>query len=211
MPFDNVRKLISLRSRESGPLPGDAPQDFFEGWLRDGTGGTCWAGAGALHALLLSLDFRPTRVIATMLSRPDAASNHGTVIVAVDGRHYLADSAILHDAPLLLASDPRHSITRWRPLHQLAGIDCRIDELGVAADRFRAAHEATRAWSPFNDQPYARLNREDHVIGLAQGCRLEIDRHGEVVRRALTPPATLRFLVDEIGIREAVAECLFER
>ncbi len=211
VPFDNVRKLMNLHSRQPGPLPGDDPEDFFDAWLRDGTGGTCWAGAGALHALLLSLDFRPTRVVATMLSRPDAASNHGTVIVTIHARHYLVDSAILHDAPILLPSDPRQWTIRWRPLHQLAGIDCRIDEVGVSAERFRDAHEATRAWSPFNDQPYVRINREDRVVGLAQGCRLEIDRHGEVTRQELDPQATLRFLVDEIGIRDAVAELLLSR
>jgi N-hydroxyarylamine O-acetyltransferase len=211
VPFDNVRKLLSLRSQQLGPLPGDDATDFFDAWLRDGTGGTCWAGAGALHALLLRLDFRPTRVIATMLPRPDAVANHGTVIVTIDDQRYLVDSAILHDAPMLVPSDPREWTTRWRPLHQLAGIDCRIDELDVSAERFRAAHEATRAGGPFNDQPYVRSNREDRVVGLAQGCRLEIDRHGNVARQELNPAATLRFLVDEIGISDAVAGLLLSR
>ena len=30
VPFDNVRKLIYLRSGASGPLPGDDPAAFFE-------------------------------------------------------------------------------------------------------------------------------------------------------------------------------------
>ena len=43
-----MRKLIHLRSGERGALPGDTPAEFFEAWLRHGTGGTCWAGNGAL-------------------------------------------------------------------------------------------------------------------------------------------------------------------
>jgi N-hydroxyarylamine O-acetyltransferase len=211
VPFDNLRKLMSLRSRQPGPLPGDDPADFFDAWLRDGTGGTCWAGAGAMHALWSSLGFQSKRVIATMLAGPDARANHGTVIVAVDGQQYLVDSAILHDAPLLMAPDQQPWITRWQPLHQLAGIDCRIDEVGVSADRFRIAHEGTRARGPFNDQPYVRINREDKVIGLAQGHHLEIDARGAVIRRELPAEASVRFLVEEIGVRDLIAQCLFEQ
>jgi N-hydroxyarylamine O-acetyltransferase len=210
VPFDNLRKLALLRSGQPGPLPGDEPDDFFEAWLRDGTGGTCWAGAGALHALLSSLGFRSSRVIGTMLSRPDAGANHGSVVVAIDGLNYLVDSAILHDTPLPLAADRDAWRIRWRPLHQLTGIDCRIDEVGVSAQRFRIAHETTRARSPFNDEPYARINREDRVVGLACGHRIEIDGRGAVSQQALTPPAAVRFLVEELGIRPAVAQCVFE-
>lgn len=44
VPFDNIRKLIHLRNADPGPLPGDAAKDFFDHWLRFGSGGTCWAG-----------------------------------------------------------------------------------------------------------------------------------------------------------------------
>jgi N-hydroxyarylamine O-acetyltransferase len=47
VPFDNVRKLIHLRRQDSSPLPGNNVGDFFEAWLRHGTGGTCWAGVVA--------------------------------------------------------------------------------------------------------------------------------------------------------------------
>src|SRR5690348_2439534 len=45
VPFDNVRKLIHLRTRNGEPLPGSTPEDFLEAWLKFGTGGTCWSGA----------------------------------------------------------------------------------------------------------------------------------------------------------------------
>jgi len=42
VPFDNVRKLIHVKSGKAGPLPGGTAEDFFTAWLRHGTGGTCW-------------------------------------------------------------------------------------------------------------------------------------------------------------------------
>jgi hypothetical protein len=49
VPFDNVRKLIHIHHHDPAPLPGDDATDFFEAWLTYGTGGTCWAGNGALY------------------------------------------------------------------------------------------------------------------------------------------------------------------
>src|SRR4051812_26537593 len=71
VPFDNVQKLIRLGANDPGPLPGDSATDFFKMWLAHGTGGTCWAGNGALHCLLLSIGFVSTRALGTMLLAPD--------------------------------------------------------------------------------------------------------------------------------------------
>src|SRR5437868_5757404 len=81
VPFDNVRKLIHLYNQAPGPLPGDTPTAFFTDWLEGGTGGTCWAGNGALQALLAALGFRASRGIGTMVTAPDIPPNHGTVVV----------------------------------------------------------------------------------------------------------------------------------
>src|SRR5690348_16732226 len=67
VPFDNVRKLIHLRAGNRGPLPGGTAEDFFEAWLKHGTGGTCWANAGACHALWQSLGFDVERGLGTMM------------------------------------------------------------------------------------------------------------------------------------------------
>ena len=104
VPFDNVRKLIHVRSENPGPLPGDDAEDFFEHWLRHGTGGTCWSGNGALHCLLSSLGFKSSRGVATMVVHADAPPNHGTVVVDVNGARYSVDASMLFVEPLLLSA-----------------------------------------------------------------------------------------------------------
>src|SRR3569623_1096960 len=52
IPFDNIRKMISLRSGEDVKLAGLDARDFFENFLANGTGGTCWPSSNALYALV---------------------------------------------------------------------------------------------------------------------------------------------------------------
>lgn len=225
VPFDNVRKLIHLHRAQTGPLPGNDPAEFFEAWLRYGAGGTCWAGNGALHALLVSLGFASVRGVATMLVAPDLPPNHATVVVGCEGRRYIVDASILHGEPLELAEPGPTSVghpawgvgfqqragqrlIHWRPLHKADGLDCRIDEIDVPAETFSRLHEQTRPWSPFNYQLYGRINRDGRVIGTAFGQRVEFDAGGNVHARALDAGERIRFLVEDLGIHEELAAML---
>jgi hypothetical protein len=151
----------------------------------------------------------------------------------VDERRYLVDASILHHEPLLLAALPSphepapapgtpaaaaqsawsaagnwrdgHWYIRWRPLHKLDGLDCRIDRFDVEAATFRQFHEQSRAWSPFNYSLYVRTNREASVLGAAFGQRVEIDESGAAVQRPIHAGERIRFLVEEIGIHEELA------
>jgi N-hydroxyarylamine O-acetyltransferase len=243
VPFDNIRKLIHVRGGDPGVLPGDAAGDFFDGWLRFGAGGTCWAGNGALSALLVALGFAARRAVGTMLVAPNLPPNHGSVTVLVDERRYLVDASILHHEPLLLAAlasphEPTppvgrpapgrpapgtpaasarcawsvaghwregHWYIRWRPLHKLDGLDCRIDRFDAEADIFSQFHEQSRAWSPFNYSLYVRTNGEASVKGAAFGQRVDIDASGAAAQRPLRASERIRFLVEEIGIHEELA------
>lgn len=135
-----MRKLIHLHNHDPRPLPGDDASEFFAAWLTYGTGGTCWAGNGALHALLVSLGFAAQRGVGTMLVAPHLPPNHGTVLVSCDGALYVTDASILHSAPLRLdvhtatgVAHPAwgvhcqrrdgHWYIRWRPMHALEGLD----------------------------------------------------------------------------------------
>ena len=219
VPFDNVRKRIHLHEALPGPLPGDEPEDFFEAWLAHGTGGTCWAGNGALQALLESQGFAARRGYGTMLVRPDLPPNHGTVVVVVDGVELLADASMLFGEPLPLFDGARveHpawgvSLHRqdgklhvaWRPFH--LRFDCRLDVLETSRAEFRERHEMTRSWSPFNGMLSARRNHDETVIGVSFGQLGAIDAAGAL---SLIPEPSPRerfdFLVGRLGISEEMA------
>ena len=100
VPFDNVRKMIALRSRPDGPLPGLGAQDFFEQWMAHGAGGTCWPTSNALFELARALGFEARRVAGSM--RDLGVVNHASVKVRADGREWLVDSSQLTNVPLPL-------------------------------------------------------------------------------------------------------------
>ena len=225
VPFDNVRKLIHVHHHDSGPLPGDDATDFFEAWLAYGTGGTCWAGNGALYTLLLSLGFHVSRGMGTMLVAPHIAALSDEHETLFDEARYVVDVSMLHSEPLRLDTDRPTGVThpawgvqcstrdgywyiRWHPAHLLDGLDCRLDHLHVARETFRERHEHTRPWSPFNYELYARLICGDAVVGTTGGQRVELDGAGGVVRKRLEGDDRIRLLVDELGMHEEIVQRL---
>jgi N-hydroxyarylamine O-acetyltransferase len=225
VPFDNVRKLIHLHNRDTAALAGDNATEFFEAWLRHGTGGTCWPGHGALHSLLSALGFDADRGIGTMMASADPPPGHGTVIVRFDDNRYMVDASILHGSPLRLdeqvvtgVSHPAWGVSCemrdgrwhvfWLPLHRPAGFDCRLEYFGATREDFRKRHELTRTWSPFNYSVTLRRNRGDAVVGTVYGQRVEIHPDGRITTVELTREEQLRLLVDELGISEELAFAL---
>lgn len=160
-----------------------------------------------------------------MLVAPELPPNHGTTCVRLDGRLWLVDASILHGAPLRLdpaaetavahrawgvRARPENGrwLVRWRPLHKPDGLDCRIETVGASAAEFRARHEETRGWSPFNYGLYLRVIRGERVLGAAFGQRVEIGGPGEAAVRTLDRRERCRLLVEEAGISEAMASRL---
>ncbi len=227
VPFDNTRKLIHLRSGNQGPLPGSSAGDFLEHWLRFGAGGTCWAGAGALHAVLTSLGFDAVRGVGTMLVAPDVPPNHGTVLVRFDSGLCLVDASVLHGEPLPLRKDGETRIPHaawgvrcsvregrwhilWRPLNRLDGFECRLERYGASNEEYESFHARTRGWSPFNFQVTARINRAERAVGLAFGKRVSIESDGSVTQRDLSHAERQRVLIEEVGISEELVQLLPE-
>ncbi|HZF17020.1 MAG TPA: arylamine N-acetyltransferase [Steroidobacteraceae bacterium] len=221
VPFDNLRKRIHLARGLTTAFPGDGAEDFFEAWLRYRTGGTCWAGNGALCTLLQALGFPARRGVATMLARPNIPPNHGTVLVEYDTGLFVVDASMLHSEPLRLDEQAEtviehpawgvragkrdgHWYIRWRPLNLPGGLECRIDRIVATAEEFSERHEMTRPWGGFNFEIHARRISGDSMLGTCLAKRVEFDARGAVVERGLDREAQRRFLIDELGISEAI-------
>jgi N-hydroxyarylamine O-acetyltransferase len=230
VPFDNVAKLIHVRGHDPSLLPGNAPEGFFETWLRHGCGGTCWAGNGALHALLEAIGFEAHRAVATMLVAPGIPPNHGSVVVRLAGpeeeEDYVVDASILHREPLRMAPGEAVEIDhrawgveghwvgggfriRWRNF--MTGgdpMDCAFDAVGVDRGEFSARHEATRAWSPFNFGLCLNLVRHEGRIGAALGRLMRLDAQGTLEELPAGPEERRRFLVEEIRMSPEIVSRL---
>lgn len=221
VPFDNTLKLIHTSEGRDGSLPGSTAEAFFGDWLERGTGGTCWAGNGALHDLLSALGFEVHWAIATMLPRPDVVGpNHGSVVVTIDGARWIADASILSGEPIAIRSEGQEDASEplprlswlgakpavvWRMLMAPDGFPCRIERIGADAEEWDALHQRTAVWSPFNYQLSVRLLRGHASIGAASGQRFRFEPDGSLEASPLTADERVRFLVEEIGIAEEVA------
>jgi len=221
VPFDNVRKLIHLRAGSAAPFPGGAAPDFFEAWLKHGTGGTCWANAGACHALWQSLGFAAERGLGTMMAAPNLPPNHGTVRVRFGSDHYLTDGSILHGEPLPLNGAAETQIANpawglrasqrdgkwhltWRPLHKVDGLECRLESFGLSGTDYHQRYEQTRGWGPFNFEVYARQNKADRVLGVAFGKSVVLKSDGTTESRPISDAERRQFLIEQIGLSEEI-------
>jgi N-hydroxyarylamine O-acetyltransferase len=227
VPFDNVRKLIHVSSGDSAPLPGSTAEDYLEAWLKHSTGGTCWAGANAMHAVVSALGYTAFRCIATMMAAPNIPPNHGTVAVLFEEGLFLVDSGMICNEPLLLDADIPTSIEHpawgvqcspregrfhisWRPLLRLDGLVCRIESIGATGDDYRKNYEKTRDWSPFNYELTTRLNSGDQVIGCFQGKKATLAADGSVLTHLMSPEDRKQLLVESIGMSEEIVSQLPE-
>lgn len=230
VPFDNVRKSIALHERLAGPLPGSHAGDFFEAWLAHGTGGTCWAGSTALHALLTALGYDAIRAVASM--RDTGEANHATVRVVMDGTTWLLDSSMLTGAPIPLPV-ARERPSDADPTSELLPCDveveptpdatfantivwfdapprptlfpCRLLRDSVDARFFLDAYERSRVSSPFNQSLYARRYRDREKLVLRANTRIVKGAVGTEIT-TLTPRELRAALHDDIGVSHAMIE-----
>ena len=215
VPFDNVRKMIVLKSEIKLPLPGLDPIEFFENWLKNGSGATCWPMANAFYELLSSLGYHSTRVAGFM--RDLGIINHGSVKVSIDGLDYLADASLLLNVILPLdhrtyfyenpvfpvESEPdsdSHLVWMLTP----PGSDyfyCRITGDPVEFSLFNERYEASREKSVFNQRLYARRNYPGEMIILWGNTRFSKTVKG-IEHRDLTQDEICKALETDIGISD---------
>ena len=219
VPFDNVRKMIALRVKPDLPLPGGHAVPFFEGWLDDGAGGTCWPTSNALFDLLRSIGFAARRVAGSM--RDLGIVNHASVKVALDGRDWVVDSSLLSNVPLpldrevFIHDDPvfatevepdssTHVIWSHTPPNS-AWLPCRLVEDHVTHAFYLARYEESRVQSPFNRRLYARRNRPGEMVVLLGNTRFS-KTAGGVASRDLSPDEVCQALRLDIGLSEEVID-----
>lgn len=213
VPFDNIAKLIALRTGPDVPLPGIDATEFFQRWLTHGAGGTCWPTSNALCEFLLSLGFNARRVAGSM--RDTGYIGHGSVKARIDDIDWLVDSSLLTDIPLPLTDgifiadegvfgaesepvDGSHII--WAdvpPLPMLTPCRLLVDPTDHAY--YVERYEASRARSPFNDRLYIRINRDGERIVVSGNTRSTKTADG-LHSHDLDPAELCAALIDEFGI-----------
>ena len=219
VPFDNVRKMIALRSNPDSPLPSCQAVPFFEGWLAGGTGGTCWPTSNALFELLHSLGFAVRRVAGSM--RDLGVVNHASVKAILDGREWLVDSSLLtnialplngevfiHDDPVFPSEvepdDSTYVIWSHTPPNS-NWLPCRLSRDPESHASYLARYEESRVRSPFNQRLYARRNRPGEMVVLLGRTRFSKTVTG-VVSRDLSPDEVCEALRRDIGLSEDVID-----
>lgn len=217
--FDNIGKMIALRSGSHCPLPGIAAGDFFDSWLRHGNGGTCWSTSNALFELICSLGFSACRIAGAM--RDLGVVNHASVKVRIDGFDWIADSSLLTNEPLPLRQevfvnqdaafpvevepvDGTHILWFDNPPN-LTYLPCRLTGEEVDHDYYIAGYERSRERSPFNQRLYVRTNRPAEMVVVLGHTRFSKTAEG-VKYLDLSAEGLCRFLRCDLGISEELLD-----
>jgi len=220
VPFDNVCKVIALRTKPDAALPYMDATEFFENWLAHGAGGTCWPGSNALFHLTRALGFQSERLVGAM--RDLGLMNPSSVVVECAGADWLVDSSLLTNMPLPLGedvfvhSDPAapaeiemvdggtHVVWCHVPPNS-SHLPCRLSREPVDHAYCVAAYEASRQMSPFNQRLYARRNRAGALVVLFGNTRFVKTEDG-LESRDLSPVGLCDALRDDIGLSQELVE-----
>ena len=213
IPFDNTRKLVALRSGTQQTLPGIDASDFFEHWLKYGSGGTCWPVANAFYELLVALGYAATRIAGSM--RDMGVLNHASVKVIFDDKEWLAEASLLLNTILPLGGDTIIHQDPVCPVELEKENDtwllwmktppneeyyaCRLHSNPLDRAVFEERYEASRTTSVFNQRIYAKRNYADRMIVLFGNARYSKTSDGLELRE-LTRDELCEALHNDIGI-----------
>ena len=227
---DNVQKRIWLSGDRASPVSGGDPAEFFENWLTHGTGGTCFPINGAFAALLELLEF-PVRRIASTMMVPGAErglSNHGSVVVTLDGVDYVADAqtAGFEALPLRPGEETRttsgiHAMSA-HPIENGFEVRFHIGHMREREFRFQTEpendpvdHERfvslydrsanAEGFSPFNNQLYISRHFEDSILTIHRGKKISVAADGSLTSVDVDDALAREVLVEEFGISEEAA------
>ncbi|MBC8086765.1 MAG: arylamine N-acetyltransferase [Phycisphaerae bacterium] len=214
VPFDNVRKLIALRTGDTGPLPGSDATDFMEHYLAHGTGGTCWSSSNALFELVSAYGFTARRIAGSM--RDLGVPGHGSVKVTVNDMDWMVDSSMLTMFPipirdeLYVYRDPlfgveveptegSHLIWFNTPPYD-DYFPCRLLMDNVTYEFYMERYEISRTLGPFNHHISIRYNRNGARTMLQGHTRHKTTEATGVVSTELTREELVTELRDAVGM-----------
>lgn len=229
VPFDNIQKRIWFASDQTTPLPGGDPIEFFENWLRHGTGGTCWPINGGMYALVQALGFAARRIAGSVIVEgyPQGA-NHGSVLVTLDGVDYLVDAwlasfKVLRLVPGTPASTGQgiHDI-RAVPIENGFEILCYVgwkrdaplafwpepEHDPVNHTFFLARYDCTKTVGFFNDALIICRHFLNRILSIARDNEITVTADGSVTKTEISEADRKAVLVEELGISEEIAKKL---
>lgn len=230
VPFDNVQKRIWFAGSQNAPLTGGDPTQFFENWLRHGTGGTCWPINGALCTLLDTLGFNARRIAGSIVIEgyPQGA-NHGSVLVTLEGVDYLVDGWITAFKALPLI--PGKSTSAVMGIHDVRAVPIEgggfevLHYAGWSRDGrvpfrpepehdpvdhffFLARYERTKGIGFFNDALIICRHFPDFIITIGRYNKVRISSDGSVTKAPLTDAMRRATLIEEFGLSEEIVNAI---
>ncbi len=228
VPDDNIQKRIWFAGDQNTPVTGGNPTEFFENWLAHGTGGTCWPINGGVCTLLQSVGFDVRRIAGSMMVAAGPGTNHGSVIVTVDGRDYLVDAQIaaLEALPLVpgipTSTDGLHGISAT-PLRgggfevifypgakRDTPLPFRTDPALDPVDHafFVEGYERSRETSPFNEALYISRHYLQGIVTIFRNSKITVAADNTVTKTEISDAERKGVLVEELGISEEIVDAL---
>lgn len=226
--IDSIQKRIWFAGEQKTPLPGGDPRDYFENWLAHGTGGTCWPTNGAIYALVRSLGFDARRIAGCIIMEEYPGTNHGSVVVTLDGVDYLLDANLAAFKVLPLVPD--RATSTGTGLHDTSGVPIegafdvlwyqghsREEPLTFRTEPqhdpvdyafFLARYELSKKLSVFNHALFICRRFPESIVTLGRSNKITVAANNTVTKSEISEAGRKIALVEEFGISEEVAEAL---
>ncbi len=230
VPFDNIQKRIWFAGDQTTPLTGGDPTEFFENWLTHGTGGTCWPINDGLYALFHSLGFDARRIAGCIIMEEYPGTNHGSMVVTLDGVGYLIDANI--GSFKVLALVPNTPASTGEGIHDISAVPIdggfdvfwytginrkeplvfRTEPEHDPVDHafFLEAYDRTKSKGHdlFNYALYICRRFPDSIVTLGRKNKITVAAHNIATKTEISDAERRRVLVEELGISEEIVEAL---
>lgn len=225
--IDNILKRIWLTGDQATPLTGGDPTDYFENWLTHGTGGTCYPTNGAMYALVSSLGFDTRRIAGCIVMDEYPGTNHGSVVVTLDGVDYLVDGCFgaFEVLPLVpgRATFTRQGLNQIKAVPVENGFEIiwytsinreqpltfRTEPEHDPVDHnfFLTYYDETKKISVFNDTLFICRRYPDSIVTLGRE-KAVVSADNTLTKTEIDDTGRKRVLVEEFDISEEIAAAL---